>query len=115
MFIGCIWGVTNPFIKSGSATVSAKRGQSPPNSHGLVLYLKTPSFLIPQVLNLCGSLAFAALLSVGELSVVAPIANATALAANTVTDLILGERYNVGYLSSGLGFVAVGIWLCTGR
>ena len=116
VLVGFVWGLSNPFIKSGSEELNQKRGQLSANGRpleGVALYLRTPAFLVPQLVNICGSFGFAILLSVGELSVVVPIANATALAVNTVVDLALGQQYDWGFLLTGLGLVAVGILLCT--
>jgi len=48
-----------------------------------------------------------------RLSVVVPLANATALAANAVADLALGEAYSAPLLLPGLGLVAGGLLLCS--
>ena len=115
--IGFVWGFTNPFIKTGSACLKEKRlAQCATKRNAwqsVRLLLTTPSFLVPQVLNVCGSVAFAALLTVGDLSIVAPVANAVSLAANTLVDLSLGERFRLGYLLTGLSCVAIGIALCS--
>ena len=115
--IGLVWGLTNPFIKSGSARLQEKRlSQCAANRNAwqsVRLLLTTPSFLVPQLLNVCGSAAFAILLTVGDLSIVAPVANAISLAANTVVDISLGERFRLGYLLTGLSCVAIGTALCS--
>jgi hypothetical protein len=41
----------------------------------LLHHLFTPEFIIPQALNLCGSVLFAATLGRGNVSFTAPVAN----------------------------------------
>lgn len=48
-----------------------------------------------------------------RLSLVAPLANATALAANAAADAALGERYRWRLLLPGLALVACGLLLCS--
>lgn len=42
---------------------------------GLLHHLLTPAFLLPQALNLCGSVLFAAVLGSGDISLAVPVAN----------------------------------------
>lgn len=61
----------------------------------------------------CGSVLFALLLgSDARLSAVVPLANATALAANALCDLALGEAFRLHLLLPGLALVAAGLALC---
>lgn len=62
----------------------------------------------------CGSLLFVALLGSGaRVATAAPVANATALAANALADAALGEaRYDWRLLAPGLALVAGGLLLC---
>jgi len=115
VLVGIVWGATNPFIKSGSAKLSEKQAADMKQSsiERAKLLLQTPSFWVPQLLNIGGAIGFAWLLSVGEISVVGPIANATSLAVNTVVDLVVGERFDYRLLFLGLCLVAIGIVLCT--
>ena len=46
-----------------------------PALDGLAHHLLTPAYVVPQALNLCGSLLFAAALGGGSVSVTAPVAN----------------------------------------
>ncbi len=46
-----------------------------PPLDGLLHHLLTPAFLVPQALNLIGSVLFAAALGGGNISVTAPVAN----------------------------------------
>lgn len=121
--VGAVWGATNPFIRRGSLAVAAKRSRSRPAASWLAGWagaaltcLTTPSFLVPQLLNQAGSIAFVALLAGADLSLAVPLVNASSLAANALADLALGERYRCALLAPGLALVALGLALCaTGR
>ena len=90
--VGLGWGLTNPYIRKGSVVVKRKKGVGQGWRAEWGAFLTTPSFLIPQVLNLICSILFIALLGSGaNVSVAVPAANATSLAANAVVDLLLGE------------------------
>ncbi len=54
-----------------------------------------------QLLNYSASALFAYLLGEVDLTVLVPVANASALLFNALTDLLLGQRYHLGYLSLG--------------
>lgn len=134
--IGVVWGATNPFVRRGTIVVeekkkkqqqaaaaaarrSAARGAtttSPsPTTNPLWLYLTTPQFLVPQLLNQSGGVAFSALLATGAapLSVAVPAVNAAALAANAVADVLLGEAYRLALLVPGVLLVTAGLVLCS--
>ena len=126
--VGLLWGVTNPLIKVGSLEVERKRKAAAERAGGdgkaaaaggwlaeARALLTTPSFLVPQVLNQLGGLAFTLLLSGADISVAVPTANGTSLAANAAADtLLLGERYSLPLLLPGAALVAAGIYLCAG-
>lgn len=113
--IGLIWGVTNPLVKRGS--VIAERKLAAKRNRGVlqqwIVLLSTPSFLLPQALNQCGSGLFIYLLGTHNISLVVPAANAASLVFNAVTDVVLGESYNKLLLLPGVMLVACGIMLCS--
>ena len=111
--VGVLWGCTNSFIKRGS--VEAESKATPANWSVLNLWynlLSTWRFLVPQALNLLGSVAFALLLGKAPLSFVVPVTNAVSLLSNAVTDWMLGEQIDLKYAAPGVLCLAVGITLC---
>ncbi len=116
LFVGLLWGATNPLIKHGSLRVAARKRGTAASQGWLadwMILLSTPSYLVPQTLNFAGSVAFIALLGSGvDISVAVPTANATSLASNAVMDMVLGERYQLQLLVPGLMLVAGGLILC---
>ncbi|PNH07826.1 Transmembrane protein 234 [Tetrabaena socialis] len=114
LVVGLLWGVTNPFVKRGSEAVSAKLSKLPSSGlpQQLRVWLSTPAFLIPQLLNQSGSALFIYLLGSNDISVVVPAANAGSLVVNALADLALGEPLRVPHLLLGAALVAAGVYLC---
>lgn len=113
--VGLMWGCTNPLVKRGSEQVQQKQDKlsNPHALSSLLLHLTTPSFIIPQLVNLSGSVLFATQLGGAVLSVVVPLTNGIALAANAVMDVLMGSKYQLQYLLPGLILVTLGFILCT--
>lgn len=114
---GLLWGVTNPFIARGTRFVAASpairyTGLGPLD--GLLRHLLTPAFIAPQLLNLAGSVLFAASLGSGSISLAAPVANGVSLAATALFDHLLGDRLrSVAGGVTGVLLVCFGVTLCT--
>ncbi|EFN52783.1 hypothetical protein CHLNCDRAFT_138411 [Chlorella variabilis] len=80
----------------------------------LLHHLLTPTFVVPQALNLCASVLFAATLGSSNVSITAPVANGVSLATNAAFDHLLGDRLSRPSSGiAGLLLVFVGILLCT--
>lgn len=115
--IGVLWGCTNSFIKRGSAAADLQTSTSQePSSLAVATFwyrlLTTWKFVLPQALNLLGSVSYALLLGKAPLSFVVPITNATSLLANAVTDWTIGEQVNLAFAAPGALFLACGMYLC---
>ena len=119
--IGILWGSTNTFIRIGALKVQRKReiASSKASSRiraalgDLPPFLTTPSFIVPQSLNLCGSAAFSWLQGRARLTVAGPVVNTVALAANAVADWAAGEPVQLSYVLPGVALVAIGAALCS--
>ena len=87
-----------------------------PLADSILNYLTTPQFIIPQLLNLCGSVLFAVILGWGgELSVAVPLANGVSLAANALVDHFFGEGVPLWPGLPGITLIVTGVALCTGN
>ena len=116
--IGTLWGCPNTFIRLGALQVQRKRQKlSTKNVQSLFgdlpLLLTTPSFIIPQSLNLCGSAAFSWLQGRVRLTVAGPVVNTVALAANAVADWAAGEPVHLHFVIPGVALIALGAALCS--
>lgn len=108
--VGILWGTTNPLIKRGSEKVKVLHGES-----SLLKHLTTPSFIIPNLINKSGSALFVLLLGQesSDLSRVAPLANGIDLGFTALTDIALGESFQLIYLIPGLALLFIGVILCS--
>lgn len=115
--IGVVWGCTNSFIKRGSLAAECQSEAHHPGWGIVDLWvhlLTTWRFLLPQALNLAGSVCFTLLLGAAPLSFVVPVTNAVSLLANAVTDWALGEAIDLTYAAPGVLLLALGVGLCAG-
>lgn len=115
--VGVLWGCTNSFIKRGSVVADLKHSEVARGSSWTVVdlwcnLLTTWKFVLPQALNLLGSVYFAFLLGTAPLSFVVPVTNAVSLLSNAVTDWVLGEHIELAYAAPGVLLLALGIGLC---
>lgn len=115
--VGVVWGCTNSFIKRGSVaactkSTSAVRSTDWPLVDLWYNLVTTWRYLLPQALNLVGSVGFALLLGKAPLSFVVPVTNAVSLLSNAVTDWALGEQIDLAYAAPGVLLLALGVGLC---
>ncbi len=80
----------------------------------MLLHLTTPSFIIPQLLNLSGSVLFALSLGSNDLSIAVPLANGTSLFANALVDHFLGNGAPIWPGFPGILLIITGVTLCSG-
>ena len=115
VLVGLLWGATNPYIRRGTLAVEA-RARRPKNT--VLAHVTTLAFIVPQLLNLSGSLLFTSLLRQpgSRLSIAVSLANGTSILANAVVDwLVAGEnerQVSAKYLL-GVGCLVLGVLLCS--
>ncbi|EXJ73890.1 uncharacterized protein A1O5_03652 [Cladophialophora psammophila CBS 110553] len=125
LLVGICWGFTTPFIRKAAVNYTAPSHPSstdPTRSwisrqiakafFTVVGLLKTPTYAVPLLLNLTGSIWFFLLVGQAELSLTVPITNSLAFLFT-----VLGEWYAEGKLISrdtwlGMLLVCGGIGLC---
>ncbi|KIW27735.1 uncharacterized protein PV07_07445 [Cladophialophora immunda] len=125
LLVGICWGFTTPFIRKAAVNYTAPSHPSitDPNRSWIsrqvakafftvVGLLKTPTYAVPLLLNLTGSIWFFLLVGQAELSLTVPITNSLAFLFT-----VLGEWYAEGKLISrntwlGMVLVCGGIGLC---
>lgn len=86
-------------------------GVSPLDS--LLHHITTPAFILPQLLNLSGSVLFAASLASSNISLAVPLANGTSLAATALVGHLLGDTITFWPGLPGVGLLILGVTLCT--
>lgn len=119
IFVGLVWGATNPLIKRGTSHLSPSATRSQATAlriwwRTLVDIVLCPSFQVPQAANALAGALFAWLLGWpgASLSIAVPLANGTSLGVNAVADLLLGDRHDLRFTVPGLALVTLGLALC---
>ncbi|KAK8207578.1 hypothetical protein M8818_004231 [Zalaria obscura] len=128
LLVGAAWGLTTPFMRR-AAVIRDKEPKpvrpylTDPNISWVkrkiwgVLYavadlLRRPSYAVPLLINMTGSVWFFVLIGQAELSLTVPIVNSLAFLFT-----VLGEWYAEGKIIErqtwiGIGMVLTGITLC---
>jgi drug/metabolite transporter (DMT)-like permease len=122
LFVGALWGITNPFLKQGAQSSSPSSSSSSLESMETNLFQRAtesfksflrPSIILPIAINQLGSLAFYFLLATDDISIAVPLCNSLTFAFTGVTGWLLGERIHQPILFVlGVAFVVSGIYLC---
>ncbi|XP_052554906.1 transmembrane protein 234 [Tympanuchus pallidicinctus] len=114
VLVAALWGSTGPFLRTGAAGLEDVRRQG-----RLQQLLAEISFLglnykymVPFLLNQCGSLLFYLTLASAELSLAVPLCNSLALIVTLVTGRILGEDIGGKRAVAGMLLTLLGITLC---
>ncbi|KAF0699509.1 Aste57867_9931 [Aphanomyces stellatus] len=115
VFVGALWGCTNPLLKQGSGEAAYKRKD---DSFGQYAYeffctLTNWKFIIPFALNQSGSVAFVYFLGSADISMAVPICNSFTFVFTALTSRLLGERpKNPLFTYCGMILVLIGVAIC---
>ncbi|KAF2070779.1 hypothetical protein CYY_007911 [Polysphondylium violaceum] len=114
ILVGFIWGGTNPLIKRGAVGVNqVKKDNAILQIIYEFIYLWTrPSYAIPMLINLSGSVVFFYTLSQTDISLVVPISNSLTFLFTSLMSMILGEKSLGGKSYLGMLFVLIGVTIC---
>lgn len=117
LFVGSLWGITNPFLKQGaqlhSPPLETKDSSIFQKSFNSLQKFLRPSICLPILINQMGSVAFYFLLATDDISIAVPLCNSLTFVFTGITGWILGERIHQPMLFIlGVIFVLIGIYLC---
>lgn len=130
ILVSLAWGLTTPFIRRGALSYNPRPhpslGPTPSPSSPLrylrhyilkaafTIYdlLKTPSYAVPLVINLTGSVWFFLLVGNTELSLTVPVVNSLAFLCTVGGEWWVEGKAVGGDTWVGMGFVLGGIGLC---
>ncbi|TGZ85686.1 hypothetical protein EX30DRAFT_338017 [Ascodesmis nigricans] len=125
LLVGAAWGITNPFIRKAAVNYSPPQrafltDPAVPKVKKLLLkvfyaafdLLRTPSYAVPLVINLTGSVWFFLLIGHAELSLMVPIVNSLAFLFTVVGDWLAVRKMIALKTWIGMALVCVGIGLC---
>ncbi|XP_074635388.1 transmembrane protein 234 homolog [Acropora palmata] len=113
-FVSLLWGATNPLIRKGSKGIEEiNRSSRIKQFCAEVIFLASNwKYMVPFLLNQCGSVVFYLTLASADLSIAVPVTNSLTLIITTLVGRILGE----GEINAGafLGMVLIlsGVTIC---
>ena len=110
LIVATVWGATNPFIKRGTQGLNSAKTRMDEFKY----LATTPSYLIPQILNLSGSLLFYLLLSKSDISFIVPVTNALTFCITFLVSQMLGEGVGNGLRDYfAISLIIAGVALCS--
>jgi uncharacterized membrane protein len=114
--VSFLWGGTNPFLKDASTKVQ-KELEKVQNKRWYTEQLTLLSridYLLPLILNLCGSSAFYYFLKDSDLSIAVPVSNTlTFMMTTLVGKLVFDEPVKLQSALIGTILITVGTALCS--
>ncbi|XP_042295740.1 transmembrane protein 234 [Sceloporus undulatus] len=114
LLVSLLWGGTNPFLKRG--TEGLERVKEERCTLQLVAEMKflclNYKYVVPFVLNQCGSLVYYLTLASADLTLAVPLCNSLALIFTLATGKLLGEDIGGARAALGMLLTILGIALC---
>ncbi|CAH2057463.1 unnamed protein product, partial [Iphiclides podalirius] len=112
---GMLWGCSNPFIRRGTKGLRAVKanGILAQAYAEIIFLLGNWRYVVPFVVNQCGSLAYLAAVQRAPLSVAVPTSNGLAFAFTAVTGATVGAEEPLDRASIlGIALIVVGTAFC---
>jgi len=109
-----LWGSTNPLIRKGSKGIEDihRAGRIRQFLAEILFLASNWKYMIPFMLNQCGSVVYYLTLASVDLSVAVPITNSLTMIITTLTGKMLGEgNINTGTFI-GMLLVISGVTIC---
>ncbi|XP_022168730.1 transmembrane protein 234 homolog [Myzus persicae] len=106
--VGVLWGSTNPFLKA--ATNKVKRNKTFNLISEVTDHITNWHYLIPFLINQCGSLLFYFTLKYSDISLAVPIANGVSLVSTSIVGTLIGEEKPKLRTMVGILFLLFGIF-----
>ncbi|KAL9980817.1 hypothetical protein ACROYT_G009455 [Oculina patagonica] len=113
-FVSMLWGSTNPLIRKGSKGIEDihRSGRIRQFLAEIFFLASNWKYLIPFLLNQCGSVVYYLTLASVDLSIAVPITNSLTMIITTLTGKLLGEgNINAGTFI-GMSLVICGVTIC---
>ncbi|XP_025424848.1 transmembrane protein 234 homolog [Sipha flava] len=106
--VGILWGGTNPFLKA--ATNKVKRNKGLNFISEVTDHLTNWNYLVPFIINQCGSLLFYFTLKYSDISLAVPIANGVSFVSTSIVGTLIGEEKPKFRTMMGILFLLFGIF-----
>ncbi|CAK9832711.1 Transmembrane protein 234 homolog [Anthophora retusa] len=112
--VALLWGATNPFIKKGAVGLENVKSSSRFGQFfkELAFLLTNLQYVIPFVINQCGSVLYFVTLSNADLSLAVPVTNSLTFVVTALTGLSLGEEKAHRNTYIGMILIIIGTVLC---
>ncbi|XP_046739516.1 transmembrane protein 234 homolog [Diprion similis] len=114
VLVALLWGATNPLIKKGSEGLQYVKASSPWGQFAkeVVFLVTTLKYIIPFIINQCGSVLYFFALQSTDLSLAVPVSNSLTFVFTAITGWFLGEEKSHRNTYIGMVLILVGITLC---
>ncbi|XP_072211320.1 transmembrane protein 234 [Excalfactoria chinensis] len=114
VLVAALWGCSGPFLRTGAAGLEdvQRRGRLQQLLAEISFLGLNYKYMVPFLLNQCGSLLFYLTLASAELSLAVPLCNSLALIVTLVTGWILGEDIGGKRAVAGMLLTLLGVTLC---
>lgn len=112
--VGFLWGATNPLIKCGTSGIRNIQANNLVTKFLMeIKYLVTEwRYVLPFLLNQCGSVLYVYTLQGAELSMAVPIANSCAFIFTAIMSMLLGDKIPNKDTFLGILLITSGILTC---
>ncbi|CAI5781761.1 Hypothetical predicted protein [Podarcis lilfordi] len=114
VLVAVLWGGTNPFLKRGTEGLERVKRES--RTLQLLAEIKflclNYKYVVPFVLNQCGSFVYYLTLASTDLTLAVPLCNSLALMFTLATGKVLGEDIGGARAALGMLLTALGVALC---
>ncbi|XP_014467577.1 PREDICTED: transmembrane protein 234 homolog [Dinoponera quadriceps] len=112
--VAVLWGMTNPFMKKGAGGLENVKATS---IYGqfikeLVFLATNVKYMLPFVLNQCGSVLYFLILQNTDISLAVPVSNSLTFIFTAITGWFLGEQKVHKNAYIGMIFILCGTSLC---
>ncbi|XP_067006461.1 transmembrane protein 234 homolog [Anabrus simplex] len=114
VLVGVFWGATNPLIKKGCTGLEKVKARNVVLQFvkELLFLLGNWKFVVPFLLNQCGSVLYFFTLSKSDLTMAVPVANSLTFVFTALVGWALGEEQPDKGTIWGMLLVLAGITLC---
>lgn len=114
VLVGFLWGATNPLIKRGSVGIDSIEANNKITKIFLELKFMVTrwQYILPFLMNQCGSVLYIFALQKSELSVAVSIANSCSFLFTAFMAMCLGEKAPSRNGLIGMALITMGISIC---
>ncbi|XP_003403295.1 transmembrane protein 234 homolog [Bombus affinis] len=115
ILVAFLWGVTNPFIKKGAKGLENVKSSSKfcQFFKELAFLITNLKYIIPFIINQCGSVLYFLTLNKVDISLAIPVTNSLTFVITAITGWILGEEKIHKNTYMGMILILVGTVLCS--